>query len=505
MPRSMIRVPLTATVGLALVIGAAAPRSALGQQPQQGAPQKCLYEAEGHTDASGQPTTRLQSTKLASGKTNVFAGGGVTIYCRAKSMTLISDSAEVFGDLNLVHLIGNVHYTEPRASMDSQQLTYWQNEERLRAEGDVVATLPSGTQMTGPQMDYFRPAPNFRPQARLVAPGRPTVKLVQRDSVTNQPQEPVSVTANLIDQEGDNLVYASGQVDIARSDVEAHADSAEFDNVRQFIRLTRKPMIKGKGDRGFTLWGTIIDLFGQDRNLTRVLAQGKGKAVSGEDTLTADTLDFRMNNRMMQRAYAWGPGRAHVVSPLHDIVSDSLDVRMPDQRIREIRAVRDAYAQTKPDSTVIHTKERDWLRGDTIVARFDSTAAPLKNAAASAKGAASVSDSSRQPEVRQLVALGHARSYYQIAPKDSTALGPAINYVRGRIITVAMEARAVKTVRITDQASGVYVEPAPRDSLAGADQAPGSQSAPASRPAPPRAQPAQRPAVQPARPSRPPQ
>ncbi len=142
-----------------------------------------------------------------------------------------------------------------------------------------------------------------------------------------------------------------------------------------------------------------------------------------------------------------GERRARALSnPTYDILADSLDVRSPGQRLREIRAVRKAFAQSTPDTTHVHTKERDWMSGDTIVARFDSM--PLTKA-----------DSAKQPAMLALIALGNAKSYYQIAAKDSAAIGPSINYVRGGAVTVAFVAHQVKSVTVKDSVAGVYVEP----------------------------------------------
>jgi hypothetical protein len=133
------------------------------------------------------------------------------------------------------------------------------------------------------------------------------------------------------------------------------------------------------------------------------------------------------------------------VNAQYDVIADSIDLRMPGQRTREIRAVRKAYAQSMPDTAKLHTKEKDWMRGDTITAHFDSTQAP--------------GDTTSQPQMRQLVSQGSAQSFYQLAAKDSGVVGPAINYVKGRDISIAFANRVVQTVDITDQAQGVYLEP----------------------------------------------
>lgn len=85
------------------------------------------------------------------------------------------------------------------------------------------------------------------------------------------------------------------------------------------------------------------------------------------------------------------------------------------------------------------------MRGDTITAHFDSVQAP--------------GDTSSQPQMRQLIAQGSAQSFYQLAAKDSGVVGPAINYVKGRDISIAFANRLVQVVDIVDKAEGVYLEP----------------------------------------------
>ena len=403
-------------------------------------------------------TGRSSLKKQPSGQYNTFFGGGVTARCPAQGMTLVADSGEFFGDTRIVHLIGHVHYTEPRVKLDSRLLTYYMAAERVLVEGDVHATLPSGTTMQGPRADYYRAVPGIRDQARMIAPGRPTIKLIEKDS-TGKPAEPVTVIANTVTTVADSLVYASGRVEITRPDVIARGDSATMDSGHEFARLMRQPTIEARGDRPFTLYGTVIDLFGQNRLLDRVLSMGKAKAVSQDATIISDTLDFHMADGRLQRAFAWGASRAHATSPTYDIVADSLDVMMPDQRLRQVHALRDAFAQSVPDTSKIRTTKRDWLSGDTIFAYFDST------------GRVAPGDTTHQPRIERLIARGHARSFYQIAARDTAAIGPAMNYVRGRDITVAFADRQVSKVTITDQAAGVYLEPAPRvaDTTAKAD------------------------------------
>jgi lipopolysaccharide export system protein LptA len=401
---------------------------------------QCLFVFRSRT---GSP---LNLVKLPSGQYNWYLGRRAEGECQAQQITVVADSVEFYGDARLLYLIGNVDYREPRLTLRSQRLTYWLNDEHLRAEGNVDATLPSGTKLTGPEADYYRPAPDIRRASRMIAPRRPTILLVETDS-SGQRSDPTTLIANTVTMDNDSLVYASGRVIITRTDVVAHADSAFMDGGREYARLMKAPRIEGKGEEPFTLTGTLVELYGSQRTLTRVVSSQRARAVSKDVTLTADTLDLRLTESKMDRVYAWGPSRARAVSPEYDIVADSLDVRMPGQRVREVFAVREAFAQSTPDSTRLRTTEKDWLRGDTILARFDTVAA---------RG-----DTTGRPQIRDLVARGNARSYYQVAAREGREAPPGINYVRGREITVTFENQEVARVSITEQAAGVYLE-APR-------------------------------------------
>ena len=405
---------------------------------QEARSERCLFV---FSNPAGSP---LSMIRQPSGTFNWYLGRRPTGRCQEQQITVVADSVEYYGDARLLYLIGNVDYREPRLTLRSKRLTYWLSDEHLRPEGNVEATLPSGTKLTGQEVDYYRPAPGIRTAARMIAPRRPTILLVETDS-TGRRGEPTTLIANTVVMDNDSLVYASGRVLITRTDVVAKGDSAFMDTGHEYARLMKTPQIDGKGDDPFTLTGTLVELYGSQRTLSRVVSSGKARAVSRDVTLTADTLDLRLTDRKMDRVYAWGRSRARAVSPEYDIIADSLDVRMPGQRVRDVFAVRDAFAQSTPDSTRIRSTEKDWLRGDTIIARFDT--APARK------------DTTRRPRIRDLVAHGNARSYYQVASREGRNGPPAINYVRGRIIAVTFEDQEVDQVTITDQATGVYLEP----------------------------------------------
>jgi hypothetical protein len=407
------------------------------------------------------PRTRANIIEGPGGVRTIFLGGGVVARCIGQGNLLTADSAEHYEAEGRLYLVGNVRYTEPRATVTSRTMTYYQRTDHLHAEGDVFAVMSNGSTLRGPLADYYRSTPQ-RPLARLVAPGRPHVTVVQKDTTgRGQPPDTTHVVANQMVMDGDSLIYASLRVEITRPDLTAKSDSAFMDTGRDFARLIGSPSIQGKGQRAFTLTGGVIDLFSSTGQLQRIVATPNGHALSQDLELVADTIDLRLEANQLQRAIAWGTKRAHAVSPEREIVADSIDAIMPGQRVREVRAVGSAFANSAPDSGIV-TTERDWLSGDTIVARFDSVVRV---------------DSAARPEVREITARGSARSYYQMKNSRGPETQPSVNYVRGRIIEIDFENKRVATVTVTDQATGILIEPAD------ASATPATPATPAATPA----------------------
>jgi hypothetical protein len=387
------------------------------------------------------PSTHVNQRRTPTGQFDVFVGGGVRLTCPRSELRLRADSLESYGDHGRLFLFGNVEYEEPRLTLTSNYLTYYQLEERIVANGNVVARLPSGSTMRGPFAEYYR-AMNGRPATRLFANGRPTFNIVQRDTAGN-PGEPFVVVANNVTMVGDSLVYAGGSVQATRPEVEARGDSMTVDSEGERMVIMRGPVIEGRRNRPFTLVGERIELTSRKRKLERVVALANARAVSEDLTLRSDTIDLRFSDDLMQRAIAWGPSRARAMSSTQELLADSLDVRMPGQRMREVFAVRGAAAYGKPDSTRFRADTTDWMRGDTIIARFDSV------------------DTTRATRLRELHALGKARAYYHLVAADTSLHRPAINYVTGREIQIGFRERQVGTVTVVEQAAGVYLEPRP--------------------------------------------
>ena len=363
-------------------------------------------------------------------------------------------------------------------------MTYFVNEGRLVADTEVFAVMSSGTTMRGPHADYLRHSGTSHTRAQLTATGRPHMHLVQEDSSSSAP-DTAGVDADRVFMDGDSLVYASRRVIIKRTDLTAPSDSAFMNQSTGYARLILgSPTIVGHDKaHPFTLKGDLIDLFAANHQLSRVLAMRHGDGLSKDMHLTSDTIDLRFDAKVLSRAYSWGESRARATTPERDILADSIDVIMPQQIIHQVRSIGKAFATSIPDSVHFKSKERDWMKGDTLITYFDTTSvhprgaeqpaqapAPGGGVAARGRGAKGDADSASggvtaapardsQPQVKTVVAKVKARAFYQMAPRDKAQVRPALNYVRGRIITIDLVNRQVSMVTVIDSAAGVYLEP----------------------------------------------
>lgn len=396
---------------------------------------------------SGPRITRMTSVITGSGARNTYIGGAVDATCEGQGNRLLADSAEHFTELGMMILYDNVRYAEPRVNITSDRMVYYTVEERLVAEGNVRGRTSTGTRFTGPRMEYFRAKPGIRDENSWIATGRPFVRMspTEGNPDATATADSTDLTADVVRSQNDSLMWASGRVVLERVDMRSTSDSATVDNGTEYVRLLRQPRIVGKGERPFTLEGVIIDAWSKERELQRVLALGEAEAVSDSLTLTSDTIDLRFTEQQISRIFAWG-GRALAVSPQQTMASDSMDVMMPGQKLERVHAIGNAQALSVPDTSTFVSSERDWITGDTLKAQFE-TLPP------------SAEDSSQRSVMKEIVAIGSARAFYQTAPSGGGKGVPILSYNRGRHITVLFSEGAMRTVSILDQASGLYLEP----------------------------------------------
>ena len=425
-----------------------------------------------------------RATQMLSGPdTNYFGAGGVRAHCLGTGTTIAADSFAHYGAFRRMDLVGHVAIRDTGLALDANFVSYFLRDERLEAHNNVVAVnRRTGTVLRGPNLKYWRVAQGVRDTVEMYATQRPTVEYRQSTPSDSAQQEPYIIVGDRLRFKGDDRMWAGGKVTIDRSDFASRSDSMQLDQIAGFGVLVGKPSVEGRGragtgdsGKGYTLVGTRIELTLADREIRAVKALGRGKATGSDWTLTADTIDLHVADRVLQQTFAWGDtARPHAISALYTIQSDSLAIDSPGEVLTESRAFGKAFATAKRDSTT-PANQTDWVTGDSITLRFVQD-----------------SDSvTKRPHSRlsELLARGLARALTHHQDKtDTTRLGPAINYSRGQQITLTMLRDRIDHVFVIGKADGVHLEPRPAVEADSLKRAPSDTTRPA-RPAAPRSAP----------------
>jgi hypothetical protein len=420
--------------------------------PAHGQSAKCVFQID-NVDRQG-------SVKETPQGTNYFAGGNVRLSCRGSQITMQSDSVAAYGG-NLVKFIGNVKYRDSTLTMDADRGTYYKAGEKWEARGRVsTRNLKTGSTLTGPALDYFRVVKGIRDTLEMYATGRPRIQYASADS-SSRSSEPYVIVADRVRFKGSDRLWAGGKVTIDRSDFAARGDSLRLDTGKgsDGTLIGSNPIMRGLGRDSFSIAGKKVDLKLDRREITYVTAKGAGHAVSKEWDLVADTIGLDLNNRKLEQTLAWGDStRPYANSPTYAMRADSLALDTPGQQLKEVRGFGTAWLGGAIDGV---SKQRDWMRGDTVVAQFVQRD----------------SAGTRRSALSRIVARKAAQSYHL----DSNAKHPerpSINYAKGDVIVMTMKQgiqSGVERVDIRGQVDGIQLDAAdaapadstrsPRDSL----------------------------------------
>ena len=375
--------------------------------------------------------------------TNYFAGGNVQLSCRGLPITMQSDSVAAYGG-NVVHFIGNVKYRDSTLTMDADNGTYYKNGEKWEARGRVTTNnLKTGSKLTGPALDYYRVVKGVRDTLEMYSTGRPRIEYATADP-SAKPGEPYIIVADRVRMKGSDRMWAGGKVTIDRSDFSARGDSLRLDTGRASdgTLIGGNPVMRGLGRDSFNLTGRRLDLKLNRRELTYVVAKGSGHAVSKEWDLVADTIGLDIRNRRLEQTLAWGDStRPYATSPAYAMRADSLALDTPGQQLKEVRGFGTAWLGGTTD---IRTKQRDWMRGDTVVAQFVQRD----------------SAGTRRAALSRIIARKEAQSFH-LDPSPKHPERPSINYARGDMIVMTMKPgvrTGVDRVDVRGQVDGIQLE-----------------------------------------------
>jgi lipopolysaccharide export system protein LptA len=418
--------------------------------------QQCVFQID-NVDRQGAVVETPQGT-------NYFAGGNVRLSCRGTTISMQSDSVAAYGG-TVVQFIGRVKYRDSTLTMDADRGTYFKSRERWEARGRVVTkNLVTGSTLTGPSLDYMRVVKGVRDTMEMYATARPSIQYFPSDTGGQKP-EPYVIVGDRVRLKGDDRIFAGGKVTVDRSDFASRSDSLRLDTGPggDGSLIGGRPVLRGLGADSFSITGNRIDLKLEGRELTYLLAKGNSKAVNQEWELVADTIALDVNRRKLEQTLAWGDSlRPSATSTSYAMKADSLALDTPGQRLKEVRGFGRAWL----GGTVYQpTKDRDWMRGDTVIARF-----------------ASRDSAGTQRAVLSQIQARKAAQSYHLEPNERDSTLPSVNYARGDVITVTMRngpataGSGVDRVDIRGKVDGIQLEAAP-PSAAPSDSTPGGGGA----------------------------
>jgi hypothetical protein len=286
------------------------------------------------------------------------------------------------------------------------------------------------------------------------------------------------VVADRLHLVGEGYFEAVGNAEIDRDSLHATAQRAEYTETVGLLQLEGRARVEGST---YDLLGDQILLDLPGGAIRRVTARRSAVLTGDEIRLDAPVIFLYLADGLLDRLVAtpMSPAAADSVSEQPDstllaqpvatadefvLRADSVDVRAPAQQLDRIFAVGRARGESLGrDSLNVASlppvARSDWLEGDTIVATFEPVPpAPSTDMSPAADTA------SRDYELKELVASGTARSLYRLLPADSTVRPgvdpPAVHYVTGTRITIAMAGGDVDRMQVEGPTRGYHLEPA---------------------------------------------
>jgi len=379
---------------------------------------------------------------------DTYAGGGIWAHCREQPTTMYSDSLAWYPERDLLYLMGHVRFEDSVSILNADHVTYYLHQERLFAEGNVYTkNLRTRSDLRGPNLDYYRTAPPIRDTLEIFARARPTINFYSAPRGDRpDSSEPFVVVADRTKMRGSDQMWGGGNVTIDRSDLAAKGDSGQLNLGQNVGALLGRPQVNGTGRDAYHLSGERIGFtLNPAHEIRRVLSSGQAAARGSDWHLDADTLDMTLDSGKVQLAEAWGRHeRPDAVSGNHTITADSLDIHMPAQLVRLVWAYGHARTVTRDSAS----SEEDWITGDTL--RADFAVVPGSGGG------------KPRSQLEHMTSFGSARALYHVEAADtSNRSRKGVNYSRGRRIDIATNDSKVQTVDVVGQVDGVYLEPLP--------------------------------------------
>jgi lipopolysaccharide export system protein LptA len=477
----------------------------------------------------GAGTRDMQSVEIP-GAGRVTYVGSPHFVC-SDGVQIWADSAVAYAAQNMSLLLGSVRYRDRTRELRADEARYFSQAARIQAYGHVfVRDTVQGSEIENGDLIYLRKASfreqeqitvttgpdGVRPRSRLymkptpapeTLPGPAPDSAAAGDSARTVPDTtaaaepparptrerpdtvkvPYLVVGDRLFLQGDQYFLASGDVEIERDSLKAHADTAEYDQVAARMLLKGSARVDGGT---YTLWGRTINLAIPGGEVSSVRAVRDGILVGEGLRLEAPLVQMFLADGAMERLVATPLPRdpdtplvtaedsSDVARPVVEaeqfrLTADSVEVLAPGEVLDRIFAAGAARGESSArDSLNVPSlpelARTDWLEGDTIVATFSK---PEPSPDLPADTAAD------EYRLEQLMARGSAKSLYRMLPSDSTSRpgvdAPAVHYVTGAAIRIVMAEGEVERMEVDGPTRGWQLEPdkrkAAQDTLAKPD------------------------------------
>jgi lipopolysaccharide export system protein LptA len=364
-------------------------------------------------------------------------------------------------------LDGNVQVDEPGRSLRSHFAQYFSETRQMHARTDVVLRdTRSGSVITSQLLDVYQESPE-RPEGLIIATGGMPRAVLFQEREGGGAADSTVVDAQEIRIIGEQSFRATGNAVMRRDSLTASGHTIDYAEAESRLEVAGTALVETPGQqlRADSITATLAE----QNEIRDVLARHNSTLHTDELDVTAPAIRLLFENGGVSRMVAmhWEPARGaepgarpRVVSEEFRLESDSIDVSAPDQQLREAVAIGNASGERiLPDSLrallpeapadVLELISRDWMRGDTVRARF----APNPAAATDTAAAATV--------MEQLSAHGdQAQSMYGIRDENDAAARLSFNYLRASYIEVNFANGTVSNVAASGDARGVYLQPA---------------------------------------------
>jgi lipopolysaccharide export system protein LptA len=193
------------------------------------------------------------------------------------STILTSKYGEYWAGDKHAYFRGDVHVVDSASSTWSDELTYFENEDRSIAVGRVRVSSPENNiTVFGDSLVHFEKG------KYTLVPKNP--RLMQIDTSANGGLDTLMILASRMEAYQDTLqrFVAVGKVEMARTDFSARCGEATYFYKRDRIILRQQPVVWNAGNQ---ITGDSIVITTRDRKLQSVYVRGRAMAVSRADSL----------------------------------------------------------------------------------------------------------------------------------------------------------------------------------------------------------------------------